>query len=452
MMELGQTDDPRELIPGSVEAVAGAAEQMRGRARRMEDVAANLAGVRIDDWDGPASSAFWDRFTPEAGQWRAGRDAMTTAAEALDSHASSLHWAQGQAAEAIALWRQGEQATQAAADLAAPVVPFGGNQLFADPFGGAEPLGSRPLGTEPPGTLAALGDPGAALRQEAMDLLARAREQLATAGDAHAATLEEASGQGSGTVAGRDPRDPRLGVDLRASEGFLDKAERQQAEGNRFARFGHAGEEFDRKPGTGAFSGTLVGDRVSGSLLHTDVRGQAQVGGVDLNGHAEARGLGGSASAGAGFNQDGLNAQAKVNAYVGQVSVDGSAQLGPGQVSGAAQGFVGAEAGAHGTIGTGGVDVGADAFAGAKAVGTVHGDLGGLGVGATGEAWAGAGAEVHAHFGQGADGSFHVGGDAGVGLGVGGKIGFDVTVDPGQLTDTVSDTFNDAASALNPFD
>jgi hypothetical protein len=450
MTELGQTDDPRQLIPGSVEAVAGAAEQMRGRARQMEEVAANLAGVRIDDWEGAASSAFWDHFTPEAGQWRAGRDAMTTAADALDSHASSLHWAQGQAAEAIALWEQGEQATQAAADAAAPALPFGGNQLFADPFGGAEPLGTRPLGTEPPATLTA--DPGAALRQEAMDILARAREQLATAGDAHAAALEEASDQGGGQVTGRDPRDPRVAVDLRSSEGLLDKAERQQAEGNRFARFAHAGEEFDRKPGSGSFTGTLIGDRVSGSLLETDVRGQAQVGGVDLNGHAEARGLGGSASAGAGFNQDGLNAQAKVNAFVGQVGVDGSAQLGPGQVSGAANGFVGAEAGAHGTVGTGGVDVGADAFAGAKAVGTVHGDLGGLGVGATGEAWAGAGAEVNAHFGQGADGAFHVGGDAGVGLGVGGKIGFDVSVDPGRLADTVGDTFNDAASALNPFD
>jgi hypothetical protein len=74
--------------------------------------------------------------------------------------------------------------------------------------------------------------------------------------------------------------------------------------------------------------------------------------------------------------------------------------------------------------------------------------VGGLGAGARGEAWAGIGAAADATIGKGEDGKWHIGAEAGVGLGVGGKLGFEVTVDPGEVTDTLGD----AASALNPFD
>ena len=437
MAELGQTDDPKALIPGEPEAVTGVADDLRARARTMEDVAAGLSGVRIPDWEGPASSAFWDEFTPEAANWRLGRDAMNTAARALDGHASSLGWAQGQAAEAIALWEQGEQATRQA---------MGSGMPFGQPFG-AQPLGAQP-------STLGLTDPGAALRRQAIDVLERAREQLRKAGDTQASAIEQLAGKADGAptwltgpaqvVQTKGPQ--KVAVDIKQTESWLEKGERQQSEGSRFARYGQWGHEFDRRQGPGV-NATVVGAKAEGSLFSSTAVGATQFGDVTLGGQAEAKALGAEASANAGISRDGINAQAKVNAYLAQVGVEGSAHYGPAEVGGSAQGFVGAEAGAHGSVGLDGVRVGADAFAGAKAVGELHGDIGGLGAGATGEAWAGAGAEANATFGKNEDGGWTIGAEAGAGLGVGGKVGFEVTVDPGELKDSVVD----AAGALNPF-
>lgn len=427
MAELGQTSDPKELVPGDAAAVTGTADALRARARTMEDVAADLAGVRIPDWEGPASSAFWEDFSPEAGNWKLGRDAMTTAAGALDAHASSLTWAQGQAAEAIALWEQGEQATRQAAENATLVAPFG------------------PV----------LDDPGAGLRQRAVEVLGRARDQLEKAGNAHATAIDNVAGKGDGApgwLTGPadfvDKKGPqKVAVDIAQTESWMEKAERQQAAGNRFARYGQWGEEFDKRQGPGV-NATIVGGKAQGNLFGTGAKGAAQFGDVTAAGQVDAKALGGQAIATAGISRDGVNAQATVNGYLAQVSASGSAHYGIAEVGGSGQAFVGGEAGAHGAIGTDGVRVGADAFAGAKATGEVHGDLGGLGAGGTGEAWAGVGAEADATLGRGEDGKWTIGAEAGAGLGIGGKVGFEVTVDPGEI----SDTLGDAAGALNPFD
>ncbi|HEV7651715.1 MAG TPA: hypothetical protein VGP26_26475 [Actinophytocola sp.] len=437
MAELGQTADPKELVPGDAAAVTGAADALRARARLMEDVAADLAGVRIPDWEGPASSAFWDEFSPEAGNWRLGRDAMTTAAGALDAHASSLTWAQGQATEAIALWEQGEQATRQAAANGTLVAPLGPQLPGVQPFGPA------------------FDDPGAGLRRRAVEVLERAREQLEKAGNTHATAIDNVAGKGDGApgwLTGPadfvDKKGPqKVAVDIAQTESWMEKGERQQAAGNRFARYGQWGEEFDKRQGPGV-DATIVGGRARGNLFGANAKGAAQFGDVTAAGQADAKALGGEASATAGISRDGLNAQARVNGYLAQVSASGSAHYGIAEVGGSGQAYVGGEAGAHGAIGTDGVRVGADAFAGAKATGELHGDLGGLGAGGTGEAWAGVGAEADATLGRGEDGKWTIGAEAGAGLGIGGKVGFEVTVDPGEI----SDTLGDAAGALNPFD
>jgi hypothetical protein len=111
-------------------------------------------------------------------------------------------------------------------------------------------------------------------------------------------------------------------------------------------------------------------------------------------------------------------------------------------------GTVGAEAGARFSAGPDGIRLGGDGFAEGKVTTSVHGDVGGLGAGVTGEAWVGAGGELNATFGKTEDGKWHFCGEAGVALGVGGKIGYENTVDPGEVTDTLGD----AAKKLNPFD
>ncbi|PLW71638.1 hypothetical protein C0036_16760 [Streptomyces sp. DJ] len=97
------------------------------------------------------------------------------------------------------------------------------------------------------------------------------------------------------------------------------------------------------------------------------------------------------------------------------------------------------------------MQAGAEAFAGAKAGVAGGADIGGIGVGATAEGWAGVGAEAEASLGKGNDGKWHIGAHAGVALGLGGQVGFEFTVDPGKVTDTVgdaADALGDAAGAV----
>jgi hypothetical protein len=430
MAELGETDDPRALIPGDPGAVTGAADQLRRHAGTMDDVATGLAGIRIPDWSGPASNVFWDGFTPEAGNWRLGRDAMNTAAGALDEYGSSLTWAQGQAAEAIALWRQGEQVTrQAVADGS-----------FVQPSGlhyGPQPVGPRTV------------DPGEGLRQQAIQLLQRAREQLAQAGDAHASAIEKVAGKADGApgwLTGPadfvDKKGPqKVSKELKSSKSMLEKARA----GDKLTRYGKHGQLLPERKGPDV---TVVGGTVEASVFDASARGATQLGAVTAAGQVEAKMLGAEASATAGVGPTGVNAQARANAYLSQVSADGSMHYGIAEVGGSGKAYVGAEAGAYGAVGLDGVRVGADAFIGGKAEAEVHSDVGGVGAGVTGEAWAGAGAEANATLGKGEDGKWHIGAEAGVGLGVGGKLGIDVTVDPGE----VKDTLGDAATKLNPFD
>ena len=95
------------------------------------------------------------------------------------------------------------------------------------------------------------------------------------------------------------------------------------------------------------------------------------------------------------------------------------------------------------SAGKDGLHAGAEAFAGAKATGSGSGDVAGIGAGVTGEAWAGVGAEANVDLGM-KDGKFTIGGELGAGLGVGGKVGVNITVDPGKMVDTIGDAADDA--------
>ncbi|WP_291417508.1 putative T7SS-secreted protein [Actinophytocola sp.] len=447
MAELGQTDDPKELIPGDPAAVTGAADKLRSKADTMQGVADDLANIRIPDWEGPASSAFWDKFTPESGNWHLGHEAMTSAAGTLDGQASSLSWAQGQASEAIALWNSGQAATKQAIEK----FQSDGGTFTSGTVSGAPP--GTPGGPQPVG--GTFSDPGAAKRQQAKEILDRARSQLEKAGDTNASAIEKQAGKGDGApswltgpadfVEKKGPQ--KVAVDIKATESWLEKAERQQNAGNKFAKYGQWGEQFEKRQGPGV-KATVFGGTAEASLFSTGVKGATQLGDITLAGQADLKALGVEGTAAAGISRDGVFAEARANAYLVQASAEGSAHYGIAEVGGSAKGYVGAEAGAQGSIGLDGVRVGADAFAGAKATGELHGDVGGLGAGVTGEAWAGAGAEANATLGKGEDGKWTIGAEAGLGLGVGAKLGFEVTVDPGKITDTLGD----AASALNPFD
>ncbi|MGN6110936.1 MAG: hypothetical protein ACTHU0_37895, partial [Kofleriaceae bacterium] len=126
----------------------------------------------------------------------------------------------------------------------------------------------------------------------------------------------------------------------------------------------------------------------------------------------------------------GAYAQGDANTKTGKVNVGGQ-QFDAG-IGAHGDVFVGAKAGASGTVGLGPDFVGAKgsigAFAGAEAAGDIHGNLGPVGAKLGGSVMAGAGIGADGDISF-KDGKFHMGGKLFAALGYGGSISGDVTVD-----------------------
>ncbi|WP_053849189.1 hypothetical protein [Streptomyces sp. NRRL B-24085] len=192
-----------------------------------------------------------------------------------------------------------------------------------------------------------------------------------------------------------------------------------------------------------AASGPSTGDGSLGEAeAHADL-GRASAAGSLTNGpfrlageaeaYAGAKGvLGGSAT------NEGIQGQSSGFAG-GEASAKGSAYLGPVGLYGRAQGVGGLEASSSATVGFEGLALGGEAFAGAKGGASGGADVGGIGAGATAEGWAGIGAEGEATVGKGEDGKWKVTTHTGLAFGLGGSVGFEFTVDPKKVGDTVGD-------------
>jgi len=110
--ELGQTQDPKALVPGDVAAVTGTMWAMRSYGDALCEAGTGLARIDTQEgWQGQAAEQFRSRFDGEPRKWTEAGDCFHSAANALDSYASTLHWAQREAGEAIRLWNEGEAAT-----------------------------------------------------------------------------------------------------------------------------------------------------------------------------------------------------------------------------------------------------------------------------------------------------------------------------------------------------
>ncbi|MDK9496315.1 hypothetical protein QEZ40_000764 [Streptomyces katrae] len=210
------------------------------------------------------------------------------------------------------------------------------------------------------------------------------------------------------------------------------------------------------EPGPGAQPNGKTGVTVTGpkygkegsvkayaDLFHETARGETALGDLKLSGIADAYG-GGRATANFGFTEQGAGAKAEASAGVRGLA-EGRAQYGYVGDYGRAEGFAGAEAGVSAKATKDELSVGAKAFAGAK--GTLAGgaEAFGIGVGVNAEGWAGPGAEAWWGYKKDEEtGKWKIGGDAGLSPIVGGKVGLEITIDPGK----VSDALGDAADAL----
>ncbi|WP_447913230.1 putative T7SS-secreted protein [Microbacterium phyllosphaerae] len=117
-MELGQTQSPTDLVPGSGSDVRAAAEAWKARGTEATRVRDDLATLDDDGtWKGAAYDAYLERFERQLLHWKRAGEWLRAGASALFTWADAVQWAQDEADRAITLWNEAEQ--QAAAALTA---------------------------------------------------------------------------------------------------------------------------------------------------------------------------------------------------------------------------------------------------------------------------------------------------------------------------------------------
>jgi type VII secretion system ESX-1 substrate len=424
MAELGQTTDPRQLIPGEPEQIAADLRAMVDTVRKVDATGDRLSRVDSVQWRGDASETFRAAYGPEPPKWVQVSEMLAEGGQSLADYGDTLSWGQGEAQRAIELYTQAQAATRSATAAHDTRVQFG-----------------IPVGP--------LVDPGAKTAQEAQEILTNAREKVDEAGTDAAKSLGfEPDGQGGfktkvgDTSYGTHHR--KTGKDGKDPGGW------QKHKGRGRSYQGEWGSQSN-----GLFT-DMLGDTLEGlgvTLPEATAAAGAQVeaAGADANGGFksgplsgdwDARGsvLGAGAEAHAGANPLGANAGASAAAYLGKGSAQGRLRLGDHtSASAGVEGQVGAHGGVDGTIGPLGGQAGGDVFAGADANGQASADLGGVSAGAHGGAEFGVGANASGQFGMGDDGKIHFGGSVGVALGPGFTAGFDISVDPGEVANTLGD-------------
>ncbi|MFD7610470.1 putative T7SS-secreted protein [Streptomyces sp. NPDC059828] len=98
---LGQTEDPRKLVYGSVDKLRETATHLKKLQSSFDKVGEGLKGVGADGFQGEAATAFRKSSAQQPPKWFAAADTFETVAAALDSFAATVAWAQAQAKEAI---------------------------------------------------------------------------------------------------------------------------------------------------------------------------------------------------------------------------------------------------------------------------------------------------------------------------------------------------------------
>jgi hypothetical protein len=250
MAELGQTHDPQALVPGDVAAIRANAGALKTRSGHVEKVGDGLVNIDTGAWTGPAAEEFRDKFSYEPNKWYVAADSLATAADALNTYAHVLEWAQQQAADAVRLWDAAQAETQSA------------QQSYQKAAAQAPP--EHPVG--------AFVDTGAPGRQNAIDTLSAARTQVGTAGGVAARFLDQEADSA-----------PKKSSWLDKVGGFLETAGAHVVNG--LASFGNA---MVHHPGeTASLVGGLLLTEVStlgeGTGLVLDATGIGAIGGVPLN-------------------------------------------------------------------------------------------------------------------------------------------------------------------------
>ncbi|MEV6114374.1 putative T7SS-secreted protein [Streptomyces sp. NPDC052109] len=194
--QLGQSDDPRDLVHGDPAKIRESAKHLRDFHAAFDKVGQGMRKVDSSGWKGQAGDAFRKKFGVHPAKWAQAAESCDTAAGALESYADTVKWAQGEAKEAITLYDKGVKASKEAVDGYNKKVDAYNAKVKANQDPGPKP--------EP------FHDPGKADIQAAAHRLAAARKQRNTA-------ASEAQGKVKAAVAHAPAEPPplqRLGHDL----------------------------------------------------------------------------------------------------------------------------------------------------------------------------------------------------------------------------------------------
>lgn len=102
--QLGQTDDPTQLIHGDVGKINDTVGHLRKFAAAFTETADGLHKVDTAHWSGDAAEAFRAKFHGHPQQWDNAQQACAQAASALADYARTVQAAQDQARQAIDLY------------------------------------------------------------------------------------------------------------------------------------------------------------------------------------------------------------------------------------------------------------------------------------------------------------------------------------------------------------
>ncbi|WP_328742290.1 DUF6531 domain-containing protein [Streptomyces caniferus] len=172
--QLGETEDPKELIHGDVEKINETASHLKDFSAAFDRVADGMRKLGSGQhWSGKAADAFREKFDMHPKQWMHAADACEDASKALKSYAETASWAQGKASDAIDKYRKAQQAAEHARSAYESQY-----DSYRERYSAYEYLASRGTDAGPePQAPTEPGDVGKEGREAAEDMLKSARSQ-----------------------------------------------------------------------------------------------------------------------------------------------------------------------------------------------------------------------------------------------------------------------------------
>ncbi|MER8003225.1 putative T7SS-secreted protein [Streptomyces sp. NPDC095613] len=161
--QLGETEEADELVHGKPDKIRESAGHMNDFFTALDNVGQGMKRLDSAHWKGEAANAFRAEFAMHPAKWLHAADACEAAGKALTAYASTVTWAQGQAQNAIDLYKKGKEASQRAVEAYNKKVDAYNADIRADRDPGPVP--------EP------FHDPGKKDREDAHALLKEARRQ-----------------------------------------------------------------------------------------------------------------------------------------------------------------------------------------------------------------------------------------------------------------------------------